>query len=277
METTVLALMLCLVMTSFSMESFSIPLSMMDKSVDDMYDGCSEAMAERVNHTYFPREMKKNQLFKEAWNKMESCANNKYNRRTNMALTKDQVHALGVYTGDDVYGEFNAAVRVSADKYVSNSFKYHALYYWLVSALQTLNNNKICRTTYRRSEHTFTGQLNQEIRFGQFASSSLRPDVVEFGDETCFQIETCLGAPINEYSCFSNEDEVLIPPYEKFKIIDIKHCSYQRLEDCKKIFVLKHVGTKTKLNCKAAYMKKLFNNIRKEIENIFNSVRNFFS
>ncbi|KAJ0056055.1 hypothetical protein NL108_018334 [Boleophthalmus pectinirostris] len=129
METTVLALMLCLVMTSFPTESAIIPLSMMNQSVDDMYNGCSEAMTERVKSTYFPREMKNNQLFTDAWKKRESCANDKYNRRTNKALTKDQVQALGIYTGNDVYGPFNAAVRVSADKYTTSAFKYHALHY----------------------------------------------------------------------------------------------------------------------------------------------------
>ncbi|KAJ0056076.1 hypothetical protein NL108_018577 [Boleophthalmus pectinirostris] len=276
METTVLALMLCLAMASFPTESAIIPVNMMDKSVDDMYEGCSEAMAERVNSTYFPREMKNNQLFKFAWMKTESCANDKYNKRKDKALTKDQVHALGVYTGDDVYGPFNAAVRVSADKYTTSAFKYHALHYWLVSALQTLNINKLCRTTYRRSRDTFTGQLYQEIRFGQFASSSVSPYLVDFGTETCFQIETCLGAPIKEYSCFSTEDDVLIPPYEKFKIMKIVQKSYEKLGNCKKIFVLKHVGTKTNLNCKATPVQAWFRAIKQKFENVLNSIKHFF-
>ncbi|XP_055012782.1 ecto-ADP-ribosyltransferase 4-like [Boleophthalmus pectinirostris] len=244
-----------------NLESAIIPLNMMEKSVDDMYDGCSKEMDEKVKNEYFPREMKNNQLFRDAWKKTESCVNDKYNK--DKALTKDQVQALGVYTGNDVYGPFNAAVRVSADKYTTSAFKYHALHYWLTTALQTLNNNKICRTTYRRSRDTFTGQLDQEIRFGQFASSSVSPDVVEFGNETCFQIETCLGAPINEYSCYSTEDEVLIPPYEKFKIMKIVQKSYEQLENCTTIFVLKPVGHKTNLNCKAAYVQAWFRAIKK--------------
>ncbi|XP_055012537.1 NAD(P)(+)--arginine ADP-ribosyltransferase 2-like isoform X1 [Boleophthalmus pectinirostris] len=224
METTVLALMLCLVLPSAveSQKSGTIPLSMMDQSVDDMYDGCSDAMAKKVKRTYFPREKKNNQLFSKAWKQAESCANNKYNTRKNKMLTKDQVQALCVYTAawPNVYEPFNAAVRVSAANYTTNAFKYHALHYWLVSALQILRINKVCRTTYRRSKDTFTGQKNQEIRFGSFTSTSKNANLTTFGTETCFQITSCLGAYIKDYSALPHEREVLIPPYEKFRIME---------------------------------------------------------
>ncbi|KAJ0056077.1 hypothetical protein NL108_018576 [Boleophthalmus pectinirostris] len=130
-----------------------------------MYDGCSEAMAKKVKRTNFPREKKNNQLFSKAWKKTKSCAKDKYKKRKNKMLTKDQVQALCVYTAEfpNVYEPFNAAVRVSAAKYTTNAFKYHALHYWLVSALEILRIDKICRTTYRRSKHTFTGRVSQEI------------------------------------------------------------------------------------------------------------------
>ncbi|XP_020785170.2 erythroblast NAD(P)(+)--arginine ADP-ribosyltransferase-like [Boleophthalmus pectinirostris] len=255
MKTTVMFLMFCLVaITVLPVERVKgkIPLSMMEQSVDDMYDGCSEATAEKVKNEYFPREMNNNKLFKDAWKDKESCAEIKYNTRDNTALTKDQIHALCIYTGDvpKVYQPFNKAVRESAAYYKTNSFKYHALHYWLTTALQTLNIAKTCYTTYHRSKQTFTGQLNQVIRFGYFTSTSTNPNLVHFGTQTCFHIETCLGAPIKKYSVNRNEDEVLIPPYETFKITHIEEGSDPKY--CKQIFVLKNAGSESKLNCATA-------------------------
>ncbi|KAJ0056070.1 hypothetical protein NL108_018552 [Boleophthalmus pectinirostris] len=106
---------------------------MMDNSIDDMYNGCSDAMAEKVKNEYFPREMKKNELFKKAWENKEKTAT-----KSNKTLTKEQNQALLVYTGQapKVYEPFNAVVRDSADKYATNEFTYHALHYWLTTALQ---------------------------------------------------------------------------------------------------------------------------------------------
>ncbi|XP_055012366.1 ecto-ADP-ribosyltransferase 4-like [Boleophthalmus pectinirostris] len=251
METTVLALMLCLVMTSFPAESVTIPLSMMDNSIDDMYNGCSDAMGEKVKNEYFPREMKKNELFKKAWENKEKTATKKY-EKSDKTLTKEQIQALLVYTGQapKVYEPLNAAVQDSADKYATNEFTYHALHYWLTTALQKLKSNT-CRITYHRSKDAFTGELNHEIRFGYFASSSTSPSKIHFGIKTCFQIETCLGASIKDYSLYAGEDEVLILPYEKFKITEIAKDTYQKLKKCEKIYVLKSTGSQSNLNCKA--------------------------
>ncbi|KAK7910188.1 hypothetical protein WMY93_014872 [Mugilogobius chulae] len=73
-----------------------------------------------------------------------------------------------------------------------------------------------CQTTYRRSKLKFTGEVNQEIRFGAFASTSKRTDLTTFGKETCFHIKTCFGAYLKHYPILGDhEQEVLIPPYEK--------------------------------------------------------------
>ncbi|KAJ0050390.1 hypothetical protein NL108_018512 [Boleophthalmus pectinirostris] len=221
-----------------------------------MYDGCSEEMAEKVENENFPKEMNNNALFKRTWENEEKTANKKYKENSKI-LTQKQIKALIIYTGDDVHEEFNTAVQDSADKYGTDEFKYHTLYYLLTTAIQKLNSAKTCHTTYRRSYDEFTGTLNQEIRFGQFASASFHPNMEDFGTETCFQIETCLGAPIKDYSINRSEDEVLIPPYEKFKIMKIvEGTNYEKLKNCKKIFVVKNTGSQSKLNCRAAPPKQ---------------------
>ncbi|KAK7910193.1 hypothetical protein WMY93_014877 [Mugilogobius chulae] len=74
METTMLALMLCLVLPTFAVD-FPFALTMMDQSVDDKYDGCREKMIKKVENEDFPREMKNNWLFKNAWEKTKTLAN----------------------------------------------------------------------------------------------------------------------------------------------------------------------------------------------------------
>ncbi|KAK7910194.1 hypothetical protein WMY93_014878 [Mugilogobius chulae] len=260
METTVLALMLGLVFPSLAMDCqhFSpIPLCMMHQSVDDMYDGCENAMAKIVKTKYFPSEINMNALFREGWNKAINCANNKYRTRPNKALTIDQIRALCVYTAEKpkVYDPFNKAMQCNAARYTSNAFKYHALHFWLTSAIKTINPNRKCRITYRRNNVKFIGKKFQRIRFGSFASTSMRPDLVRFGTETCFYITTCYGASIQNYSDHAGEAEVLVPPYEKFQIIHIASGSYKGLSRCKNIFVLKSVGRESNLNCKVPDME----------------------
>uniref|UniRef100_A0A8C6SBZ1 NAD(P)(+)--arginine ADP-ribosyltransferase n=1 Tax=Neogobius melanostomus TaxID=47308 RepID=A0A8C6SBZ1_9GOBI len=221
-------------------QSIKIPLSMSEQSVDDRYDGCTEKMAKKVKGEYLSREIN-NSLFKSGWKKAESCANSKYETRKDKALTKDHLQAICAYT------------EAGRPNYNTPAFQYHTLHYWLVSALEILRINKLCRTTYRRSNDVFTGAVNQIIRFGSFTSSSKEPNLHDFGKKTCFHIQTCFGAYLKDYSVFDkSEREVLIPPYEMFKIMKIAKGSYEKMTNCNTIFVLKNAGNLSNLNCKAA-------------------------
>ncbi|KAK7910196.1 hypothetical protein WMY93_014880 [Mugilogobius chulae] len=254
-----LALMLCLVLPSYAMvsqQSSPFRLDMVPQSVDDMYQNCKPKMSEIVTAKYFPSEMKSNKLFENAWKKTEQCAKDKFSTRQNKKLSENEIHALCIYTANDLglFKVFNDMVRTSGAKYTSNGFKYHTLHFWLTLAIQNINPNKQCRTTYRRTTVKFMGKVGQTIRFGSFTSTSTRTDVLEYGKETCFYVRTCLGAPIQDYSLYNNEAEVLVPPYEKFKITEIVPRSYKELSNCNTIFVLKHVDNNkdSKLNCKVA-------------------------
>ncbi|KAF7644037.1 hypothetical protein LDENG_00228970 [Lucifuga dentata] len=81
---------------------------------------------------------------------------------------------------------------------------------------------------------------------------SFRKDLLEFGVETCFKIRTCSGAFLKHYTHFFEVQEVLIPPYEKFKITKILHDEdiESGLRHCKVLYVLKHAGIRSKLNCR---------------------------
>ncbi|XP_038569820.1 NAD(P)(+)--arginine ADP-ribosyltransferase 2-like [Micropterus salmoides] len=233
--------------------SKTINLSMVEDSVDDMYFECNNQMAQKVNNTYFEEE-KSMALFGEAWKDAETCSEDR-RVREDIALTKDHMQAICVYTGNKLYKEFNVAVRTQRSKYNSSSFQFHTLHFLLTSAIQILSRNVSCHTTYRRTRNEFIGEDNQIIRFVSFTSSSYRTDLKLFGDETCFKIKTCLGAFLKNYSRYVEEKEVLIPPYEVFKITKtIKgKGKIQGLDDCKIVYEVESAGCKSNLNCKAAY------------------------
>ncbi|XP_068178459.1 NAD(P)(+)--arginine ADP-ribosyltransferase 2-like [Antennarius striatus] len=228
----------------------TIPMGMAENSIDDMYFGCNEKMGHIVNQTYIEKEK---QHFSKEW---RECAKYKYKILTN--LTSLQMEAICLYTGDNVYLKFNKEVRDRRSNYDSNSleFHFHTLHYLLVSAIQILNRNYDCHTVYRRTTLKFAGEVNQVVRFGSFASSSYRKNLRDFGHESCFEIKTCTGAPLEKLSKFADEAEVLIPPYEMFKITKIitqSQIEIKGLKDCKIVFFLESAGVQSNLNCKLVH------------------------
>lgn len=220
-----------------------------EDSVDDMYFGCNKEMMRKVNREYLREEQKQ---YEKAWNKAKTFTTEKFKDKGDNNLTDLHLQAICVYTADGVYKDFNNAVRTNRSIYGS-SFKFHSLHYLLTSAMQILNSNYHCHTTYRRISCNLTGNVNEYIRFGSFASSSYLTNLTNFGNETCFEIKTCQGAYLKNYSCFSeNQEEVLIPPYEVFKITNKTdgQGNHTKLRDCKVVYVLESTGVKSELNCK---------------------------
>ncbi|XP_023253057.1 erythroblast NAD(P)(+)--arginine ADP-ribosyltransferase-like [Seriola lalandi dorsalis] len=219
----------------------TVELGMVEDSVDDMYSGCTDKMKDM-------QEIKEKKY--EENSKVLECSK-KTPDRGDEALTENHMKAICVYTSNEIYKEFNNAVRENKSIYKS-TFKYHYLHFWLTTAIQTLNNNHHCSTTYRRSRMQFTGQVGNIIRFGSFTSTSLKTNLKSFGSKTCFKITTCLGADLKHYLILeSAEQEVLIPPYETFNITAVfkGKDKPEALKDCEVVFVLKDFGASSRLNC----------------------------
>ncbi|XP_041823149.1 NAD(P)(+)--arginine ADP-ribosyltransferase 2-like isoform X2 [Melanotaenia boesemani] len=252
---TPLCLTLCWMLSVDSMRiprNPGLPLNMAEDSVDDMYDGCNDTASMDKIKKQFSKELTSG-VYAQAWKNAETCAVQKFNIRSkeDMALTKDHMQAICVYTGNDVYSQFNKAVREQRKNYIK-SFQFHILHSLLTTAIRILNPNRRCHITYRRTGVAFTGKLNQKIRLGSFASSSYRTDLTHFGRETCFRINTCYGGYLKRYSVYNDsEQEVLIPPYEMFAIKDIVRPPryIEGLEDCKIVYVLASAGHKSNMNC----------------------------
>ncbi|NWR25731.1 NRT2 ribosyltransferase, partial [Emberiza fucata] len=160
-----------------------------------------------------------------------------------------QAIALRAYTMDALYREFNAAMRTagrSRQEYRDN-FHFKTLHFLLTQARATLRvaRGPQCHNTYWRvSRYQFKAKPGDIVRFGHFmlASESEKPDKV-FGSATVFQVHTCHGVGIQQFSKHPDEKEVLISPFETFEVIEV--CQEV---DRTRIW-LRTNGTSSKYNC----------------------------
>ncbi|XP_057202993.1 ecto-ADP-ribosyltransferase 5-like [Triplophysa rosa] len=224
------------------------PLDMAPDSVDDKFDGCSKNMTRQVETQYLNKEISANiSGFGTAWeNGTEKTPGGKDN------LTRNHLIAIHVYTGIHVHNQFNNASRAGNQAYKNLTFGWYSLHFWLTEAVQILKKTQQgCKITYRGTKAEFKAS-NKEIRFGSFTSSSLDQNVTKgFGNLSCFEIYTCHGADVTKYSQYPHEKEVLIPPYEKFNITDIKKRDQEDVW-CKTVYMLNSSGIESNLNCAVA-------------------------
>ncbi|XP_027562400.1 erythroblast NAD(P)(+)--arginine ADP-ribosyltransferase-like, partial [Neopelma chrysocephalum] len=200
-----------------------IQLSMAPNSFDDQYLRCRIKMAKalrRLNRTEFAT----NSDYAEAWGK----ATIKWHSRKSVAsqLQQEQAIALMAYSMEEgLYSEFNKAVRSagrSRQEYLRN-FPFKVVHFLLTEAVDNLReapSHPRCLDVFRGTEGIrFLTEPGRIIRFGQFASSSLLKNVSEhYGTDTFFEVHTCRGANIRNFSHYPHEEEVLIPPYETFNV-----------------------------------------------------------
>ncbi|KAG9275667.1 NAD(P)(+)-arginine ADP-ribosyltransferase 2-like [Astyanax mexicanus] len=215
---------------------------MAENSVDDYYEGCRGAMNELVRSKYIEKEKNNNPGFANAWKISLSKAKNG-------ELGNYQAAAIYMYTRepnrrvDYSYKEFNKATRDGKQAYESGSFQFYTLFFYLTDAIQQLKPK--CVTVYRRTKVNFQKDVfNQRIRFGAYTSTSRLKNLTHFGEESCFEVYTCYGADIEQYSAIPGEREVLIPPYEVFRVTAIKINTW-----CKVVYELKSEGKRSNLNC----------------------------
>nr|XP_019939302.1 PREDICTED: NAD(P)(+)--arginine ADP-ribosyltransferase 2-like [Paralichthys olivaceus] len=224
-----------------------IPLSLSLESVDDMYYSCTQKMLIKVKRHYLPRSTREGLHTTHT----KRCALRAMKTKDIYdPVSWDHFRALCAYTAGS-YDDLNRAVRRGKASY-KKTFEFHALHFLLSDAIRLLKlNQRGCYTTYRRSKLLYSGEAGQTMRFGSFASSSLNKDLRQFGQRTCFEIKTCFGAYLKSYSEFdSDEDEVLIPPYEMFNIVAVD-TSGENVLQCDVYYKLETAGIYSSLNCQA--------------------------
>ncbi|KAF4084796.1 hypothetical protein AMELA_G00110090 [Ameiurus melas] len=209
------------------------PLDMATESVDDQYIGCENNMEKLIMHEILPQELKLNEMFGKAWKEYENISDN-YTR------------SIKVYTAPNVFSDFNINVRLGRNIY-KDKFNYKAFHFFLTRGIQIRKVNT-CTDVFRRTSVDYdTNVLGREMRFGQFASSSLIKGRKNFGRVSCFKIKTCYGVDISNISVFPKEKEVLIPPYESFNITNIEKDGNEM--NCKVLYTLESSGKFSNMNC----------------------------
>ncbi|RXN35639.1 NAD(P)(+)--arginine ADP-ribosyltransferase 2-like protein [Labeo rohita] len=224
------------------------PLDMALHSVDDQYKGCRENMTKRVETKYLEKEINNSPDFKIAWKKGKDFVKTPHDK----VLKENHLIAIYVYSDSIVYQHFNNDTHCGKRLYKQMRYKWYSLYFLLTDAIQILKKTqKKCYSTFRGTKAEFKKpDLNKEIRFGQFASSSIDLKIAQrFGTKSCFEIHTCEGADVSKYSKLPCEKEVLIPPYEEFKVTAVKTRKDQKDLWCNTVYELKSSGKKSDLNC----------------------------
>ncbi|NXS98474.1 NARE ribosyltransferase, partial [Jacana jacana] len=227
-----------------------IRLDMAPNSFDDQYLGCSHMMEKELKKLNWT-ESSKNSVFAKYWTKATAEWQKKWNHvHKPLVLRTEQAVAIMAYTlPGPLYQTFNAAVREagrSRREYL-DKFHFKVLHFLLTQALRNLWNSQTrgCHHVYRGvKDIRFTARRKDAVRFGQFTSTSLQKEVaIKFGWDTFFSVYTCYGVPIKYFSYFPNENEVLIPPYERFEVTTIVHQG-------KRTYIsLQSRGTWSKYNC----------------------------
>nr|XP_008114723.1 PREDICTED: erythroblast NAD(P)(+)--arginine ADP-ribosyltransferase [Anolis carolinensis] len=219
-------------------------LNMAHASLDDQYDGCMASM-KRLLPSLFRSELNASTLYSEAWEKaLFEWQENKtwlYPRK----LEELSEVALYAYTlgYPPLYQEFNSATRTAAkgpEEYAAYPFK--SLHFLLTWATRFLGKKFSCQRVYRGTGVNFS--VGHYFRFGQFTSTSEDPEIAQFFQTvTYFKLVTCKGIGISEASYFQHEQEVLVPPYEMFKVTSVeKHPT-------NKTIMAVSVGTCSDHNC----------------------------
>ncbi|KAF4803316.1 erythroblast NAD(P)(+)--arginine ADP-ribosyltransferase-like protein [Turdus rufiventris] len=224
------------------------PLDMAMDSFDDPYRGCRCAMKAELP-ALIHSEFQKNSRYAELWPKAIDMWQHQ-GSPVYPLLSQDHAIAIMAFTMLYQGDQFNEEVRVaghSPQEYRDN-FHFKALHFLLTDALAMLRDaqkEQKCRCVFRRvDKYKFKANVGDVIRFGQFALSSLCENTTKgFGSTTLFKVQTCHGVYIKEFAEYHEENEVLIPPFEKFKVTKV-------IEKGDKVEIhLNSFGTYSTYNC----------------------------
>ncbi|XP_059817296.1 GPI-linked NAD(P)(+)--arginine ADP-ribosyltransferase 1-like [Hypanus sabinus] len=200
-----------------------IILSMMNDSAAYIYTQNEET--DRLATEYLAKEREINKALDNAWkNALDLRENDPRLRNVSVprGLREQHVVALIAYTlPNNLCSKFNEAMRKygANDSVYAEKFHFKAFQYLLSVAIERVREDSglTPQPTYRGMHKESFGEVGSRMKFGYFASSS-RTRLTRFGNKTMFTMFSQYGAQIQNYSFYPDEEEVLIPPYEAFKI-----------------------------------------------------------
>ncbi|XP_075946953.1 ecto-ADP-ribosyltransferase 4-like [Anarhichas minor] len=201
---------------------------------DGMYDDCG-SKATAVTDKAIMQKWDTHTNFSQAW----SDAEQKAREPAHKYMEKHHSMAIYMYT-NSMLQPVKQDLEESTAKRQKETFEPRSLYLSLSEAVQILKHSQVtCLCTYYRTETLLNLNISKElIRFSTFVLGS---DGQSFGrDASCFEVFTCFGADVTHYSALKLNSQVLIPPYEVFKVTETE----MDTQRCKVIYRLK-----SNLNC----------------------------
>ncbi|XP_037984041.1 erythroblast NAD(P)(+)--arginine ADP-ribosyltransferase-like [Motacilla alba alba] len=202
-----------------------VTLDMAQDSFDDQYQGCSPAMTAALPALNCS-EFQQNPLFAQAWRNATAEWQSRGSPVSPLSSSAQAI-ALMAYTMDDLYKEFNEAVRTagrSSQEYQEN-FHFKTLHFLLTDALVTLRDTQgpQCHNVYRGVDGVrFKAERGDVVRFGHFTlASRSETTAMVFGNATVFRMHTCHSMGIWEFSKYPDKKEVLIPPFDTFVVVNV--------------------------------------------------------
>lgn len=202
----------------------------------DLNDDC-RSKATVVTDKAMMQKWDTNKNFSQAWSNAEQQAT----EPTHNYMEKHHSVAIYMYTNtmlQPVKQDLETTER--SGKRLKETFETHSLYFSLSEGIQILKHSQVtCLSTNYRTETLLLLNIsNKLIRFSTFILGSNGWNFTR--NASCFEVYTCFGADITHYSALKLSGQVLIPPYEVFKVIDTE-TDAQR---CKAVYRLK-----SNLNC----------------------------
>ncbi|XP_071779422.2 ecto-ADP-ribosyltransferase 5-like [Centroberyx gerrardi] len=138
-------------------------------------------------------------------------------------------HSIAIYMYTNatllpVNQDYKTAARPGERTVDTETSDHRSLYFYLSEAIQILKHSQVsCLNAYYRTEAFLNLNIsNKQMRFSTFILSSLNRNINSLRSVCCFEIYTCFGAEITQYSALQQDGQVLIPPYEVFTVTGIQ-------------------------------------------------------
>lgn len=201
-----------------------------------MFDDCRSELTVLNDYSMMQKWESCHKNFSLSWKNAEQH----HRQLKHKYLEKEHSTALYMYTKSvlqPVNQDFKSANRRGKRK---ETFESRSLFSFLSEAIQILKHSQVtCLSTNVQSESLLRLNIsNKQVRFSTFMLGS---DDWNFNRNTsCFEVHSCFGADITYYSALEQNNQVLIPPYEIFRVTDVQ----TETKECRIIYRLR-----SNLNC----------------------------
>lgn len=200
----------------------------------DIFDDCTSKAAVVTDTALVQKWDACQETFSQSWKSA------KQNIRVHVHQYMERHHSLALYMYTETMLQsvkHNTDVPKQSGEEI---FEPHSLYSSLSEAIQILRHGQAtCLHTNYRSETLLSLNMsNQQVRFSTFTLGLKEWNFTQ--NASCFEVDSCFGADVTYYSSLKHNNQVLIPPYEVFKVTGMQ----KETKECQIIYRLK-----SNMNC----------------------------